>query len=199
MHQRSLALATLLALSGLAAALPARAAAVGETAPAFQLQGADGKSYSLADFKGKTVVLEWINPNCPFSARHAREHTMADLHKKYGDVVWLGVNSTNPSSSEYLKPAEHLAFNQQNGITYPVLYDPTGKVGHAYDAKTTPDMFIVNPQGKLVYAGAIDDDPSGRKARPARLNYVDGGLTAEQAGKKIDPASTKPYGCSVKY
>jgi len=192
-------LTILLLLLGLIAATAASATAVGETAPAFQLKGADGKTYSLADYKGKAVVLEWVNPNCPFSDRHAREHTMSELHKKYGDVVWLGINSTSSGSRDYLKPSETLAYNQKNGIHYPVLYDETGRVGHAYDAKTTPHMFIVDPQGKLAYIGAIDDDPSGRKAKTERVNYVDGGLTAEKAGRKIDPAATKPYGCSVKY
>jgi peroxiredoxin len=191
--------ATLLVLAGLAAAVPAHAVAVGETAPAFQLKGVDGKTYSLADFKGKAVVLEWVNPNCPFSDRHAREHTMSDLHKKYGKVAWLGINSTNPDHRDFLKPADYQTYNTKVGIVYPTLYDETGKVGHAYDAKTTPHMFIIDPQGKVVYNGAIDDDPSGRRARAERTNYVDGGLTSQQAGKAIDPASTKPYGCSVKY
>jgi alkyl hydroperoxide reductase subunit AhpC len=191
--------ATLL-LAGLAlSGLPAHAVSVGETAPAFQLKGVDGKTYSLADFKGKAVVLEWINPNCPFSDRHAREHTMTDLHKKYGQVAWLAVNSTNAGHRDFLNPAEHQAYNAKNGIVYPVLYDETGKVGHAYDAKTTPHMFIIDPQGKIAYNGAIDDDPSGRKAKAERVNYVNGGLGAEQAGKAITPASTKAYGCSVKY
>jgi peroxiredoxin len=172
---------------------------VGETAPAFSLKGVDGKTYSLADFKGKAVVLEWVNPNCPFSDRHAREHTMSDLHKKYGQVVWLGINSTAAGSGDFLKPADYQAYNTKNGIVYPILYDETGKVGHAYEAKTTPHMFIVDPQGKIAYNGAIDDDPSGRKGKVERVNYVDGGLSAEMAGKKLDPAATKPYGCSVKY
>jgi len=190
-------------LAGLTlAALPAFAAgAVGETAPAFSLQGVDGKSYSLADYKGKVVVLEWVNPNCPFSDRHAREKTMSALNTKYGQkqVVWLGINSTNPSQREFLKPAEHLAYNQKTGINYPVLYDETGKIGKAYDAKTTPHMFIIDPQGKIAYNGAIDDDPSGRKAKAERVNFVDGGLSAELASKPVDPAATKPYGCGVKY
>jgi peroxiredoxin len=190
-------------LAGLAlAALPAFAVgAVGETAPAFSLKGVDGKSYSLADYKGKVVVLEWVNPNCPFSDRHAREKTMSELNKKYGQkqVVWLGINSTNASHRDFLKPAEHLAYNQKTGINYPVLYDETGKTGKAYDAKTTPHMFIIDPQGKIAYNGAIDDDPSGRKAKAERVNFVDGGLSAELASKAIDPAATKPYGCSVKY
>jgi len=198
---RSNLMKSLMLLAGLVlAALPAFAAgAVGETAPAFSLKGVDGKTWSLADAKGKTVVLEWINPNCPFSDRHAREKTMSELHKKYGEVVWVGINSTNPSHRDYLKPAEHLAYNQKNGINYPVLYDETGQVGKSYDAKTTPHMFIIDPQGKIAYNGAIDDDPSGRKARPERTNYVDGGLTSELANKAVDPQVTRPYGCGIKY
>ena len=192
---------TVLGLAALSlAALPALAAgAVGETAPDFKLKGVDGKTYSLADLKGKTVVLEWVNPNCPFSDRHAREKTMSELHKQYGEVVWLGVNSTNAEHRDFLKPAEHLAWNQKNGVNYPVLYDETGTVGHAYDAKTTPHMFIVAKNGKIAYNGAIDDDPSGRKTKAERVNYVGGGLTAAKSGKTPDPAATKPYGCSVMF
>lgn len=200
---RSNLMKSVMLLAGLTlAALPAFATgAIGETAPAFSLKGVDGKTYSLADYKGKVVVLEWVNPNCPFSDRHAREKTMSTLNTKYGksQVVWLGINSTNASHADFLKPADHLAYNQKTGINYPVLYDETGKVGKSYDAKTTPHMFIIDEQGKIAYNGAIDDDPSGRKAKAERLNYVDGGLNAELASKMPDPASTKPYGCSVKY
>jgi peroxiredoxin len=192
---------TLLGLALLAlAAVPAFAgSAVGDTAPAFKLTAMDGKTYSLADLKGKTVVLEWANPNCPVSNRHTREKTMIELSKQYGDVVWLGVNSTNPSHGDYMKPADELAWNQKNGINYPVLADPTGAIGHAYDAKTTPHMFIVDKNGKIAYNGAIDDDPPGRKGKAERVNYVGHGIDAEKAGKSPDPASTRPYGCSVKY
>ena len=202
--RRTIFKTTLLGLAALAAlgtmALPALAdATVGTVAPAFTLKGVDGKNHSLADYKGKVVVLEWINPNCPVSNRHAREKTMTDLVKQHGEVVWLGINSTSPSSSEFLKPADHQAYDQKFGITYPVLYDETGQVGHAYGARTTPHMFIVGADGKIAYNGAIDDDPGGRKAKIARVNFVDGGLTAERASKAPDPAATKPYGCSVKY
>lgn len=199
MRSNRLTFAFLLLAALSLAALPAFAVGVGETAPAFKLKGADGKTYSLADFKGKVVVLEWINPKCPFSDRHAREKTMSELNRKHGQVVWLGINSTNPQHSNFLKPAEHLAYNRQNGIAYPVLYDETGTVGQAYDAKTTPHMFIIDEQGKIAYNGAIDDDPPGRKEKARRVNYVDGGLAAEKANQKIDPAATKPYGCSIKY
>jgi peroxiredoxin len=178
---------------------PSLAAAVGDTAPAFQLKDLNGKTHSLADLKGKVVVLEWVNPNCPFSDRHAREKTMTELSKKYGSVTWLGINSTNSEHRDYLQPAAHLAWARENGVSYPILYDPTGATGHAYDAKTTPHMFVIDESGKIVYNGAIDDDPSGRKPKPERVNYVNGALSAEQGHKAIDPASTKPYGCSIKY
>jgi peroxiredoxin len=193
---------TLLGLAVLSlAALPALAGGmVGETAPAFNLKGADGKSYSLADYKGKVVVLEWVNPKCPFSDRHAQEKTMSDLAKQHGaQVVWFGINSTNPEHGNYLKPAETLAYNQKVGINYAVLYDETGAVGHAYDAKTTPHMYIIDKEGKIAYNGAIDDDPPGRKAKAERTNYVGLGLVAEKSGKNPDPSAMKPYGCSVKY
>jgi peroxiredoxin len=193
---------TMLLLLALTAGAAFAGGAVGETAPAFQLKDLNGKTHSLADYKGKVVVLEWVNPNCPFSDRHAREKTMSNLARKHGGtggVVWLGINSTSSGHRDFLQPAEHKAWAQKNGVNYAVLYDETGKVGKAYDAKTTPHMFIVDEQGKIAYNGAIDDDPSGRTAAAQRTNYVDGGLIAELAGKKADPAATKPYGCSVKY
>jgi peroxiredoxin len=172
---------------------------VGQPAPPYSLRGVDGKTYSLADFRGKVVVLEWINPNCPFSRRHAEEKTMAETAARHPEAVWLAINSSNPRSGDFLPPAEHGAYDREHGITYPVLYDESGAVGHAYGARTTPHMFIVDRQGKLAYDGAIDDDPSGRNPRARRTNYVDRGLAAEAAGRTPDPALTKPYGCSVKY
>jgi peroxiredoxin len=192
---------TILALAILSlAALPVLAAgAVGETAPSFTLKGVDGKTHSLADYKDKIVVLEWVNPNCPYSDRHAKEKTMSALAKLHGEVVWVGINSTNPKSPDYMAPAEQLAYDQKQGINYPVLYDDTGSVGHAYEAKTTPHMFIIGKDGKIAYNGAIDDDPYGRKQKAERVNYVGNGLDSEKNGKSPDPAATKPYGCSVKY
>lgn len=192
--------AALLAAALLLAATAAFAAGeVGSGAPNFQLKGVDGKTYSLADYRGKVVVLEWVNPHCPFSDRHAREKTMTELAKQHGEVVWLGINSSNPQSGEFETPAEYRSYMQANGIAYPVLYDESGSTGHAYGARTTPHMFIVDPQGKLAYNGAIDDDPSGRKPKAQRVNYVGKGLDAEKTGAKPDPAATKPYGCTVKY
>lgn len=188
------------ALVGLIAVPAAFAAGeVGSTAPGFTLTGVDGKSHSLADLKGKVVVLEWANPNCPFSDRHAREKTMTELSKQHGEVVWLGINSTNRNSGDFEAPAAYRDYIQKNGITYPILYDETGTVGHAYGAKTTPHMFIIDATGKIAYNGAIDDDPSGRRAKAERTNFVGNGLQAEEGGSKPSPAATKPYGCTVKY
>lgn len=189
----------LLAVLAVTAAPAFAIGAVGETAPAFSLKGVDGKTYSLADFKGKTVVLEWVNPNCPFSDRHAREKTMSDLVKQHGEIVWLGINSTSADHPNFLQPADHQAWAKKNGVNYAILYDETGKIGKAYDAKTTPHLYIVDKTGKIAYNGAIDDDPPGRKAKAERVNFVGAGLTAAKSGKGLDPASTKPYGCSIKY
>jgi len=183
----------------LAAGQALATATVGEPAPNFSLKALDGKTYSLADFKGKTVVLEWINPNCPFSARQANDGVMTGVVKKHPEVVWLAINSTNPSHQDHLSNEEHLAWNKKHGVAYPVLLDGSGSVGHLYEAKSTPHMFIIDKQGKVAYNGAIDDDPRGSKAVAARVNYVDGGLVAELAGKSPDPATTRSYGCSIKY
>lgn len=202
-HTLALAFALLVTLACDAAPAPAAAAAaevaIGEAAPAFSLTDLDGNTVSLADHRGEVVVLEWINPNCPVSDRHAREKTMTELVARHGDVVWLAINSTSEESGEFMPPAEHKKWNGENGIEYTVLYDESGEIGRAYGARTTPHMYIVDEAGKLAYDGAIDDDPPGRKDKGERKNYVHAGLTAQAAGQAIAPATTKPYGCSVKY
>ena len=194
---RKLAYGALLAL--LLTAPLAASGAVGTQAPDFTLTAADGSTHSLADYEGQVVVLEWINPNCPYSLRHTNEQTMIDLADEYGDVTWLAVNSTAPDHGDFLQPEEHLAFNQEKGIDYAVLYDESGDVGHAYNAKTTPHMYVIGSDGTILYNGAIDDDPRGGRSQAERDNYVDGALTAVQAAGDVDPSATKPYGCSVKY
>ena len=185
-----------------AALLPActRAAAdakVGSAAPDFTLRDHEGKEHKLASYRGRVVVLEWINPNCPFSRRHAEEGTMTRLVKANPEVAWLAVNSTAQAHGDFLPAAQHAAYNGKHGIAYPVLYDADGKVGHAYDARTTPHMVVIDEQGRIVYDGAIDDDPYGRKQE--RANYVAAALQAHSAGRAADPAVTQPYGCTVKY
>ena len=184
----------------LAAVIPACAraeSAVGAPAPDFTLPDLDGKAHHLADYKGRVVVLEWINPNCPFSRRHAEEKTMTRTAAAHSDVVWLAINSTATKHGDFLTPDKHASYDKEHGIAYPVLYDSDGKVGHAYGASTTPHMFVIDEQGKVIYRGAIDDDAYGRNK--TRVNYVDAALTAHAAGKPVDPASTTSYGCSVKY
>lgn len=168
---------------------------IGQPAPGFTLDDLAGHPVSLADQRGKTVVLEWINPNCPFSRRHSDEKTMQSIADAHPDVVWLAINSTNPKSGDHLEPAEHQRFLDEHGISYPVLEDPTGEVGRAYGAKTTPHLYVIDAAGDLVYAGAIDDSPRGN----AKVNYVTAALDALAAGQSPDPASTRPYGCTVKY
>jgi peroxiredoxin len=170
--------------------------AVGQPAPPFSLQDLDGKTVSLADFKGKTVVLEWINPNCPFSRGHSEKKTMATTAAKHSEAVWLGINSTAAGHPDFLNPERHKKFNAENGVDYAVLYDTSGAIGHAYGAKTTPHMFVIDKNGNVAYNGAID---AGAMSGGNGDNYVDKALAAIAAGKTPDPASTKPYGCSVKY
>jgi len=191
------ALAVVAAAAAIAAlALPQAAwavLAVGQPAPAFALQDLDGKTVSLAAFRGKTVVLEWINPNCPVSRDYAERKIMSTTAAAHPDVVWLGINSTNRTHGDFVEPAAHKAYNQKNGIAYPVLYDSSGDTGRAYEARTTPHMFVIDAAGKVVYNGAIDS-----RSNP-NTNYVDTALTALAAGKSPDPSTTKPVGCSVKY
>ncbi len=179
----------------IAAALPAHAAvAVGGAAPDFTLTDTAGNEVSLSDFEGKVVVLEWLNPDCPFVVRHYKAGTMKSLAEKYGekDVVWLTINSTN-----YMDAEANAKFKAANQLPYPILVDQDGAVGHLYDAKTTPHMYIIDGAGKIVYMGAIDDDPRGGSDKPA--NYVAAALDEVLAGKAVTTAETTPYGCSVKY
>ena len=168
--------------------------AVGAVAPAFELQDLDGKAVTLADFRGKTVVLEWINPNCPVSRGYAERKVMVQTAAAHPEAVWLAINSTSKSHPDFLTPAAHKSYDVKHAIAYPVLYDTSGDVGRAYCAKTTPHMFIIDGNGKLVYNGAIDSGPGATST-----NYVDAALTALAAGKNPDPATTRPMGCSVKY
>lgn len=177
------------------------AARVGQRAPDFSLQDTAGHTHQLSDYlqQGKTVVLEWFNPDCPFVKRHhERLNTMKQLHETYHqqDVVWLAINSGAPGKQGHGKQ-RNAAARKQFGIDYPVLLDESGQVGRLYGAKTTPHMFIVKSDGMLVYAGGIDDDPRGSKS--GRINYVAQALKAHLDGSKIQPAETESYGCSVKY
>jgi peroxiredoxin len=172
-------------------------------APAFSITDTAGKTVQLSDYKGKYVVLEWTNPECPFVRKHYTSGNMQGLQKEYGakNVVWLAVNSTNSSSSEFKSGAQMSDWmKSQSAAPAATLIDSTSAAGRAYGAKTTPHMYIVDPSGQLIYQGAIDDK---RSANPADAktanNYVRAALTEAMAGKPVTVASTTPYGCSVKY
>lgn len=181
-------------LMGAPVALAEAKAQLGQAAPEFTLKGVDGQAVTLSQYKGKTVVLEWTNPDCPFVVRHYAAGTMKDLAEKYADkgVVWLSINTTRTASSQ-----SNALWAKKHAIAYPVLDDHEGKVGLLYGAKATPQMFIIDTTGKLVYDGAIDDDPGGDKSD--RVNYVAKALDEVLAGKPVTTSQTKAYGCSVKY
>ena len=166
---------------------------VGSAAPDFSLPDEDGKVHKLSDYRGKLVVLEWTNPDCPYVKRHYRADTMEKLSREFdSEVVWLAVNSTKTNS-----PEETRAWKDEQGFEYATLQDPAGDVGHLYGARTTPNMYVIDSEGQLRYSGAIDDDPRGHSEKPS--NHVSGAIHAVLQGSAPDPSETPPYGCSVKY
>ena len=195
---------TVLALAALSLAAAAHAApSVGQAAPDFTLKGADGKTVKLSDFRGKYVVLEWTNPGCPYVRKHYDSGNMpATQQEAVGKgVVWLSINSTEKASGDYLEPGKLVAWQQERKAKpTAVLMDEEGNVGKAFGARTTPHMYIVNPQGQLVYAGGIDSIPSANPEDIKKaVNYVKQGLAEALAGKPISAATTRAYGCSIKY
>ncbi len=173
---------------------------VGKLVPDFTLTDITGKTHKLSDYKGKIVILEWTNPNCPFVERVYREGIMTATQKKAADVgaVWITINSTHPKHQDF-ETNEELAkiYKEWKAQHTAFLADPEGTVGRMYDAKTTPHMFVIDKEGKLVYNGAIDDDPRGNKKE--KVNYVQVALEELTSGKTVRTATTKPYGCSMKY
>ncbi len=189
-------IAMALAATTLLAAAPIQAAEA-KAAPDFSLTDYAGKTHNLADYKGKIVVLEWTNPQCPFVKKHLKAGTTTKLSEKWAKegVVWLKVDSSNFVTADECKKA-----CEENKITVPVLLDADGKAGTAYGAKTTPHLFIVDKDGNLAYQGAYDDDPSMDAEKGDKTkNYVDAALEKLVKGEKPEVAETKSYGCSVKY
>ena len=181
----------------------ANAAPAGTQAPEFKEQDSKGQVVQLSDFKGKTVVLEWTNNGCPFVQKQYNSKNMQATQDKAAKdgVVWISVISSRPGSQGYVSGAEADKLTAQRGA-HPafVLLDPDGSMGRAYGAKTTPHMFVITPDGKIAYNGAIDDHPSTDLSDvPKSKNYVLAALDAVAHGKTADPAVTQPYGCSVKY
>jgi len=179
------------------------AASAGQAAPDFTVADSNGKPVHLADYKGKFVVLEWTNPECPFVQKHYNSANMPALQKEWGakDVVWLTVNSTNRSSSEFKTGAQMNSWMQSHAAAQKaVLIDADSATGAKYAAKTTPHMFVIDPKGEIVYAGAIDDKRSTRiEDTKTATNYVRVALNEAMAGKPVTTPNTTPYGCTVKY
>ena len=180
-----------------------QAARVGQPAPDFAVTDSNSKVQKLSDYAGKFVVLEWSNRGCPFTQKHYSSGNMQRLQREWTErgVVWFTVISSAPGKQGYVSAAEENAWlKKMNAAPTAVLLDPQGTLGHLYDAKTTPQMFVINPQGTLVYDGAIDDKPTTDLADVDRArNYLSQALTEAMAGKPVSTATSRPYGCSVKY
>lgn len=205
MKRRTLcALLAALAVSG--GTLPGTALAnvsAGQAAPDFSLTDIAGKAHKLAAYKGKYVVLEWFNSECPFVQKHYESGNMQSLQDRYGrqGVVWLTINSTNPGSSNYRDPAKSQELVRQWKMkTAALMLDEDGKVGRLFGATATPHMWVIEPGGKVIYAGAIDDKATFRTADvPGARNFAAAALDESMAGKKVTVAAAPAYGCSIKY
>ena len=187
----------------LAASSAALAVNPGQPAPDFTLTDLSGKPVKLSDLRGKVVVLEWVNPDCPYVQKHYNSANMPNLQKEYAgrQVTWLAINSTREGHSEFKSPQQMGSWmKEKGGAPAATLLDRDSKVGKLYGATNTPQMFVIDPKGTLVYAGAIDDK---RSTNPADVktakNYVRVALEESMAGKPVSTASTTPYGCTVKY
>ncbi|MBT9330218.1 thioredoxin family protein [Paracidobacterium acidisoli] len=183
--------------------LIAYAVRVGSTAPNFTGTDIHGKTHKLSDYRGKYVVLEWTNNGCPYTQKHYESGNMQALQREWTakDVVWLTILSSAPGKQGYMTgPAESAYLSREHADPTTALLDPAGGIGRQYEAKTTPHMFVIDPSGKLIYEGAIDDHPT---TDPADIriskNYVSEALTEAMSGQPVAIPYTRPYGCSVKY
>lgn len=176
---------------------------IGAPAPNFTLPGSDGETYTLADFEGSYVVLEWLNFGCPYVKRHYNSGNMPALQKKYTEkgVTWLSIVSSAPGKQGYYEPDGMNEKNEEmGGRMDAILLDPEGEVGRTYAAITTPHMFVIGPDGTLLYKGGIDDRPRAPKEEtPSISSYVSMALDAALSGEEIETTSARPYGCDVKY
>lgn len=184
-------------------AMSAESAEVGQPAPDFALTDTNGQSHSLSGYKGKFVVLEWLNYDCPFIKKHYGSGNMQNLQKANTakGVVWLSINSSAPGKQGHFSDEEANKLMQEKGAAPSAyLQDPDGVVGKLYGARTTPHMFIVDPSGALIYQGALDSIPStDPKDIPNAVNYVTSALEEAMNGKPVSESQTQSYGCSVKY
>jgi alkyl hydroperoxide reductase subunit AhpC len=195
---------TLLAALLLCAVAPVLwAAKVGDAAPQFTATASNGKTVHLADYRGKYVVLEWHNNGCPYVGKHYNSGNMQRLQKQWTSqgVVWLTILSSAPGKQGYVTANEENDYlAKMQAAPTAALLDPTGEIGHLFEAKTSPQMVVINPQGVVIYSGAIDDKPTtDLQDVPHATNYVSLALEQAMAGKPVQTAATRPYGCSVKY
>jgi peroxiredoxin len=192
-----------LVLTASTALLAADSPAVCTTAPDFSLSDSKGKTQSVSQYKGKYVVLEWFNPGCPFVQKHYGSGNMQKLQEEFTGkgVVWLTVDSSAPGLEGNLTAEQANAkMTEWKTKQTALVLDPDGKAGRSYGAKNTPHMFVINPEGKIVYEGAIDSKATSNPADiTSATNYVKVALEESLAGKTVSNANTKPYGCSVKY
>lgn len=185
------------------AAAPLLAVRVGQPAPAFSATASNGQTYKLSDYRGKFVVLEWHNNGCPYTQKHYNSGNMQRLQKEWTakGVVWFTVISSAQGEQGYMDAAQENEYlKKMNAAPTAALLDPTGQLGHMYDARTTPQMILIGPDGQLLYDGAIDDKPTENPSSISNAkNYIAAALSEAMAGKPVSTPASRPYGCSVKY
>jgi peroxiredoxin len=196
--------ATLVAVAAISMAAAARhnSVTVGSSAPSFDATDTNGNSVKLSDYKGKYVVLEWSNFDCPYVQKHYNSHNMQNLQKTFTDkgVVWLTVFSSPDGMPGYYPPAKLNELAKAKGMASTLVPDPKGALGQLYNATNTPDMFVIDPKGDLIYAGAIDNNRSPDSATiKTSTNYVAAALDEAMAGKPVTTKSSRPYGCGIHY
>jgi peroxiredoxin len=203
MKYLALALIAIFTITSIGNSTSTTKAVIGKAAPEFTLTDSEGKTHKLSDFKGKIVVLEWVNFDCPFVKKHYSVNNMQNLQKDYTSkgIVWLSICSSADGKQGNFKGQELKdRLKKENFAATAYLIDEDGKVGTSYGAKTTPNMFVIDAKGNLVYSGAIDDKASADSEDiKTSMNYVKSALDNVLAGKKVSTSTTKPYGCSVKY
>lgn len=178
-------------------------AVVGERAPDFSVVDAHGNVHSLSDYEGQYVILEWLNHGCPFVKKHYDGNNMQEMQRRYTEegVIWLSVVSSAPGTQGYMEPEETLKTKEEkNAAPTAILLDVDGTMGRAYDARVTPHMYIINPEGIVEYNGAIDDKPTARlRDLEGAHNYIDAAMASLRNGEEVEVRTNTPYGCTVKY
>src|SRR5260221_12090929 len=201
--KRFIFFSVLFALVVLATPILVSAAKVGQSAPDFTVTASNNQTYHLADYRGKFVVLEWHNNGCHYTRKHYESGNMQKLQKQWTSqgVVWFTIISSAPGKQGYVDAnGENTYITKMGAAPTAALLDPAGTIGHFYDAKTTPQMIVINPQGVIIYDGAIDNRPrEDSKDISGATKYVNQALGQPLAGRRAPPAATRPYGCSVKY